>query len=216
MSTFLDLKTGVTGQLGGLDGGTYVAKRETAINRARRRYYGEHRWEYLNVDDALLTFTVGVASLPADFNLKYDPLDIYYYSGNIKYPFTKVSWGNVPSFLQDQFCYAVNKKTKQVKTNHPEIATLTLEYTYTPADYTSTSGGDDATIEPAPDITAIELLAIGYWWLAKERDIQKFKMYEQQYHDQVKRDLALEASTEPVRFFRPVRPYIIRGYISKN
>lgn len=91
-----------------------------------------------------------------------------------------------------------------------------MEYTYLPADYTATDGSQDTTVEPSPDITAIELLAIGYWWLAKERDFTKFNVFEQQYQAQVKRDLDLDADTDPVRFFRPVRPYIIRGYISKQ
>lgn len=215
MNTYLDLKTSVTGQLGGLDGGTYVAKRETCINRARRRYYGEHRWYYLNIDDYTVTFTGGIGSLPANFNLKYDPIDLYFYAGNIKYVFTKVAWGSIPSYLTDQYVYAVNKHTSEIKTNHPEIISLTMEYTYIPADYTATDGSQDVLIEPAPDITAIELLSIGYWWLSKERDFTKFESFEQDYTTQLQKDLALDDDTDPVRFFRPVRPYIIRGYISK-
>lgn len=215
MATYLDLKTAVTGQLGGLDGATYVAKRETCINRARRRYYNEKKWTYLKEDDATLTFSNQVASLPTDFNKRYDPLDIYFYTGNIKYAFNKTNWGNIASYLTDQYVYAVSKKNGQVKINHGEITTLTMEYLYLPADYTATDGSQDTSVEPASDITAITALSIGYWWLSKERDFEKFQAFEQEYLAQLALDKAADLMDEPVRFFRPARPYIIRGYVSK-
>lgn len=215
MSTFLDLKTDVTGQLGGVDGGTYVAKRESCINRARRRYYSENQWQYLGVPDYALTLVAGIGTIPTNFNVKFVPDDIYFYSGNIKYGFSLVDWGNVPSYLTDQYVYAIDQTGRRIKTNHPEITSLTMSYTYLPSDYTATDGSQDTSIEAAPDITAIELLSIGYWWLSKERDTEKYQMYEQQYQAQVKRDLLEDQASTPVQFFRPVRPYIIRGYISK-
>lgn len=215
MSTFLDLKTAVTGQLGGLDAGTYVAKRETAINRARRRYYSENSWYYLGVNDYTLNFTAGIASLPSDMNQKFDPSDIYFYSGNIKYAFNKVDWGSISSYLTDQYVFAVDKSSKRIKTNHPEIATLTMQYTTLPADYTATDGSQDSNVEPAPDITAIEYLSVAYWWLSKERDSEEYDRHMAMYREQLKIDLEADQATTPVRFFRPVRPYIIRGYISK-
>lgn len=214
MPTFLDVKTAVTGQLGGLDAATYVAKRETCINRARRRYYSENSWFYLGTNDYSLTFTAGIASLPSDMNQKFDPSDIYFYSGNIKYAFNKVDWGSIPSYLTDQYVFAVDKSTKRIKTNHPEITSLTMSYTTLPADYTATDGSQDTTVEPAPDTTAIELLSIGYWWLTKERDEDKYNMFLAQYKEKLKDDETEDQATTPVRFFRPVRPYVIRGYIS--
>jgi len=216
LSTFLDLKTDVTSQLGGLDAATYVSKRETCINRARRRYYSETSWYYLGVNDYSLAFTAGIATLPTDMNQKFDPSDIYFYSGNIKYAFNKVDWGSIQSYLTDQYVYAVDKSSRRIKTNHPEITTLTMQYTTLPADYTATDGSQDTTVEPAPDITAIALLAIGYWWLSKERDKQKYNEFETEYLAKVKQDMTEDEATVPVRFFRPVRPYIIRGYISKQ
>ena len=154
--------------------------------------------------------------MPADFSLKFDPSDVYFYSGNIKYAFNKVDWGSIPSYLTDQYVYAVDKSSKRIKTNHPEITSLTMQYTTLPADYTAIDGSQDTTVEPAPDITAIEFLAIGYWWLSKERDFNKFQYYENLYKEKLKDDLTEDEATTPVRFFRPVRPYIIRGYISKQ
>lgn len=215
MSTFLDLKTDVTGQLGGLDAATYVAKRETCINRARRRYYSDNSWYYLGVNDYPLSFSASIASLPSDMNQKFDPSDVYFYSGNIKYAFNKADWGSIPSYLTDQYVFAVDKGTKRIKTNHPEILSLTMQYTALPADYVATDGSQDTDVEPAPDISAIVLLSIGYWWLAKERDRDKYESFLQQYKDQLALDLAEDEATTPVRFFRPVRPYIIRGYVSK-
>lgn len=215
MSTFLDLKTAVTGQLGGVDANVYVAKRETCINRARRRYYSENSWYYLGVNDYTVTFTAGIGSLPSDFNLKFDPSDVYFYSGNIKYAFNKVDWGSIQSYLTDQYVFAVDKSSKRIKTNHPELTSLTMQYTSLPSDYTATDGSQDSTVEAAPDTTAIELLSVAYWWLSKERDIDKYNNFLGQYKDKLRDDLTEDEATTPVRFFRPVRPYIIRGYISK-
>lgn len=121
----------------------------------------------------------------------------------------------MPSYLADQYVFAINRKSKQIKINQPSVTTLTMEYTYLPADYTATDGSQDSLVEAAPDITAIELLAVGYWWLAKERDMEKFAQFEAAYKEKVKLDLAEDSATTPVRFFRPVRPYVIRGYVSK-
>lgn len=217
MSTFLDVKNEVTGQLGGLDATSYVAKRETCINRARRRYYSETSWQYLGVNDYPLPFTAGIAPLPIDFNVKFSPQDIYFYAGNIKYTFNKVEWGSIPSYLTDQYVYAVDKGVaRQVKTNHPELSSLTMSYTTLPTDYTATDGSQDTSVEPAPDISAIVLLAIGYWWLSKERDEDKYQLFLKQYLEKLKTDLSEDYSTTPVKFFRPTRPYIIRGYISPH
>lgn len=217
MSTWLDLKTAVTGQLGGVDGGVYVAKRETAINRARRRYYSKRRWSFLKVDDATLTFTAQVASLPTDFNRSFDPIDIYFYSGSIKYPFEKVEWGSINSYLSDQYVYAINKKTNQIKINQSSatVSTATMEYTYLPADKTATDASQDTDVEAAPDTTAIELLAIGYWWLAKERDEEAYKSFEGQYEQKTQEDIVRDLAATPAHFFRPKRPYIVKGYRSQ-
>lgn len=216
MATFLDIKTDVTEQLGSLDANTYVAKRETCINRARRRYYSENAWYYLGVNDYSLAFTAGVAPLPTNFNKKFDPEDVYYYSGNIKYAFNKVDWGSIPSYLQDQYVYAIDKTAGSIKTNHPEIAALTMSYTMLPSDYTATDGSQDTSVEAAPDITAIVFLAIAYWWLSKERNDDLYKLFLAQYKDKLKDDMTQDEATTPVRFFRPLRPYIIRGYVSKQ
>lgn len=216
MPTFLDLKTAVTGQLGGLDANTYVAKRETCINRARRRYYGANPWQYLQNVPAAVTMVAGVGTLPSDYHKKYDPTSVYFYSGNIKYDFTKVDWSNVPSYLGDRYVYAVGKYALgQVYTNHPEITTLQVEYNALPTDYTATDASQDTTVEPCPDTTAIEFLAIGYWWLSKERDIEKFVEFEKMYKEQLQLDIAADLATVPVRFFRPARPYLVKGYRSQ-
>lgn len=197
-----------------MDGGVYVAKRETAINRARRRYHSERQWSFLTVDDSPLAFAAGVASLPADYNDKFDPLDVYFYSGNTKYCFEKVAWSAVPSYQSDRYVFATNKKASQIKTNHPEIAAATLSYTYLPPDKTSTTGSQDSDAEPAPDLTAIEFLSIGYWWLAKERDETKFASFQASYAQQLALDVADDRRTVPARFFRPRRPYLQKGYQS--
>ena len=217
MSTFLDLKTAVTGQLGGLDASTYVAKRDNCINRARRRYYSEASWQYLGANDYILNFTNGIALLPIDFNVKFSPQDLYFYAGNIKYVFNRTEWGSIPSYLTDQYVYSIDKGTaRQIKTNHPEIATLSLSYNVLPSDYTATDSSQDSLTEAAPDITAIELLAVGYWWLSKERDFEKFQYFENLYKEKLKADLKEDESTNPVKYFRPIRPYVIRGYISRQ
>lgn len=215
MATWLDLKTAVTGQLGGVDGGVYVAKREVAINRARRRYYSKRRWSFLKVDDATLTFTAQVAPLPSDYNRKFDPIDIYFYSGNIKYCFEKVEWGSIPSYQTDQYVFAINRKTNQIKINQTNVATATMEYTYLPADKTATDGSQDTDIEPAPDMSAIELLAIGYWWLAKERDEDNYKLFEGQYEQKMQEDIVADLASTSAHFFRPKAPYLIKGYRSQ-
>lgn len=216
MSTFLDVKTAVTGQLGGVDAATYVAKRETAINRARRRYYSSHPWEFLLKPGVTQAFVAGIGTIPTDMNVKLVPRGLYYYSGYLKYEFDKVAWSDVPSYATDSYVYAVDAQGRRFKTNHPEIASLTLDYYYLPADYASTTGGDDSTVEPAPDTSAIEFLSIGYWWLAKERDEDKFKIFEQRFLSQLREDTKAEAATEPVRFFRPARRRPQFGYVSRN
>jgi hypothetical protein len=213
MSTYLDVKEAVAENLGKTDGATPDTKREGAINRARRKYYSEGRWGFLT-RTATLTFTAQVASLPTDFNGKFSPVCVYKYSGNVKYEFLKVPYADIGSYLTDQYAYAVDEYNGTIKINQSD-ATLTIDYVYLPADKTATDGSQDADIEPAPDITAITLLATAYFYLSSRQSKGSYEQFKQAYDLQLQEDQRSDAQGSPIRFFRSSALLINRGYQSR-
>lgn len=200
MATLLDIKNFVANHTGKDNGSTAVPKRDRLINAARRQFYTERPWSFLKDDDTL-TFTSQEADLPADFNEKFDPLDIYKYDGNVKYQFKKVDWSEVDNYLTDQYVYAIDRTNGKVRINTSD-SSLTILYTKLPADKAIDTSANSDT-EDAPDITPIGLLATAMWWLSSERSTAKYQLFYDQYNDAMARAVRMDAQTQPVKLFSP-------------
>lgn len=200
--TFLDIKNFVANHTGKDNGATANTKRDRLINAARRQFYGERAWSFLK-DDATLTFTSQEASLPADYNEKFDPIDVYKYSSNLKYKFDKVEWSEVDNYATDRYVYAVDRANGKIRINTTDT-TLTLLYTKLPADK-AVDTTDDSDSEDAPDITPIGLLATAMWWLSSERSTAKYQLFYDQYNDAMARAVRMDGMTQPVRQFKHYR-----------
>lgn len=210
MATWLDLKTYVAGQLGADDGSTPTSVRDKRINEARREFYSHRRWSFLRKSDTL-TFSSKVASLPSDYHTKFDPVDVYKYDGTTKYQFTKVGWGDVGWFADNEYVYAIDKPSGEIKINTTD-ATLTIDYAYLPADKDTATTGDDSDVEPAPDITPIGLLAVAKWWLASERGTGKYQLFKDEYREALAQAVLSDAGTTPVRRLYPRTRELNTGY----
>lgn len=214
MATWLDLKTFVAGQLGADNGATATSLRDKRINEARREFYSHRRWSFLN-KSATLTFTARVAPLPADFNKKFAPLDVYKYVGTVKYQFSRVSFADVDYYSSEEYVYAIDPVNDQVKINTTD-ATLTIDYTYLPADKSTSDSSDDSDVEPAPDITPIGLLGIAKWWLSSERGTGKYQLFKDEYKESLASAVLVDAGAVPVRPLYSRRKRIKNGYTPRG
>ena len=204
MPTYLNLKEAVAENLGKTDGSTYNTKREGAINRARRKYYSERQWSFTTKVGATLTFTAQVASLPSDFNDKFNPISIYTYVGNQKYNYRLVEWSDLTAYGSLDYVYALDPFNGTVKISQ-STSTLSLDYTYLPLDKTATDGSQDADVEPAPDITAISLLATAYYFMSSRQSKGTYQQFLDGYKEQKRDDEMSDSSSTPVRFFNKPR-----------
>lgn len=225
MSTLLDVKNDVAGQLGATDGATSVAKRDRAINRARRRFYSERKWSFC-FTSATVSISSQLGSLPTLYNEKFDPECVYYYSGTTKYEFSKVGWSDVASYTSESYVYGINKGTGQIKINRTDVASLTMDYYQLPADAAITTA-EDSTTELAPDIEPITALSIAYWWLTTERSTANFDRFNDLYKldllpKAVQADVANHApkpiNSLPNRMGYNKRHYgyVVKGYVGRS
>lgn len=208
--TWLDLKTLVAGQLGADNGSTPTSLRDKRINEARREYYSHRRWSFLQ-KTATLTFTAQVASVPSDYNKKFDPIDVYKYVGTVKYQFAKVAWADVSYYGSNEYVYAIDKQAGQIKVNTTD-ATLTLDYTHLPADRDTATTADDSTSEPTADISPIGYLATAKWWLTSERKSGLYQLFKDQYDQMLAQAVITDAGTVPARPLYARRRSLKTGY----
>lgn len=201
MATLLTIKDYVANQLGKDDGSTPNSKRDKIINQARRKFYSEKRWSFLRTQGNAPTFTNYVANLPANYNIKYDPIAVYAYSGNAKFQYSKVSWDDLDEYGTADYVYAIDKINRTIKVSQNPY-TVYLDYTYLPADK-DMGTSDDTDAEPIDDITPIGLLAVAMWWLASERATGKHQMFLDEYNEELSRLKEADASSHAIRFFKP-------------
>lgn len=209
MATFLDLKTYVANQLGADNASTPVPKRDKIINQARREFYSSHRWGFLE-KTATVSLTNGEGSLPADYNRKFAPVDVYTYLDKVKFQYTRVEFGDVGYYTDAEYVYAVDLLNGVIKTNQ-NVPEFEVEYVHLPADVAIDGTGDN-DVEPVEDITPIGLLAIAKWWLSSERATGKYQLFQDQYKEELLRYIAIDASTKAVRPLRPRRRMLRTGY----
>lgn len=179
MSTLLDIKTDVAQQLGQTNPTTAVTLRDVAINSARRTYYSEQQYSFLE-KAADITITSQVGTLPTDMNIKFPFKKVYTYINSIYYEFSPVGWEELASYDTSAYVYAIDSGNRQIKINQTTIATISTLYTYLPADK-ALDTSDNADPEPAPDITPIVYLAVARYWLASERATGKYQLFKDLY-----------------------------------
>lgn len=194
MATLLDIKHYVANQLGVDTGATPTTIRDRFINQARRKFYSERRWSFL-AKRVTPSWASGVASLPTDYNNKYDPIAVWSETGNLKIEYRKVGLSDLNNYPLD-YVYAIDLQNSQIKINQTS-ATPFLQYTYLPAD-ASLSGSDDNTTEPVQDITAIAYLAISTYWLASERSNARYQLFRDLYDAELAALSRIDAQKTPV------------------
>lgn len=226
MATLLDIKNDVAGQLGATDGAVSVPKRDRAINRARRKFYSERKWSFCFRSATSQTVTSQLVDLPTNFNKKFDPDCVYYYSGGVKYEFEKVEWSDIDQYDTGSYVYAINKQTEKIKINQTTVSTIDIDYYQLPTD-AAISTTDDSTEELAPDIEPITTLSIAYWWLTAQRSTANFDRFMDIYRESllpqaVQADVAnhppkpLTTLRNRLGYNRRYGTGLIKGYISRG
>lgn len=225
MSTLGDIKYDVSSQLGAIDGNISVPKRDRAINRARRKFYGERKWSFCNIPDASVTITTQQGDLPTDYNRKFDPNKVYVYSGGVEYVFAKKQWSEIDAYPADSYVYAINKNTNKIKLNQTQFASILLDYQALPAN-APLDTTQDATVELAPDIEPINNASIAYWWLTSERNTANFDRFMDLYKEGLGLAVQADTANQPVRTLRslPIKQgynksygnYAPRGYVGRR
>lgn len=224
MPTLGNIKVAVATQLGATDGASSVPKRDQSINRARRQFYNERRWSFCFAS-ASVSLTAREGDLPSQYNEKFDPEAVYYYTDNVKFEFVKVPWSEIDGYPDDSYVYAMNKGTGKVKINRSDVSTVTMDYYQIPAD-AAISTADDATAELAPDVEPIISLSIAYWWLASERNTANFDRFMDQYKEQLAKAVQADTATQPVLpirslpremgYNRSYGNYTPKGYVGRR
>jgi hypothetical protein len=199
-STLLDIKNFVADEIGTGDGSTSVSKRDRLINHARKKFYSEKQWSFLRTEGATLTFTAQVASLPTDYNIKFDPIAVYSYTGNSKYSYSKVAWDDLVQYGTGDYVYAIDKVSREIKISQTE-STLLLDYTNLPADK-ATDTSDNTDEEPVDDITPIGLLATAMWYLSSRQQAGKYQLFKDEYDKELAQWKQADAGSQPIKFFR--------------
>lgn len=224
MSTLGDIKVSVATQLGATDGTASVPKRDRSINRARRKFYSERRWSFC-FRSATVSISSQLGSLPTQYNKKFDPECLYYYSGNTKYELAKVEWSDIGMYSGTDFCYAINKQSDQIQISRTDVSSVTMDYYQLPADAAIDTTGD-ATSELAPDIEPLISLSIAYWWLASERNTANFDRFYDLYKEDLAKAVQADVANQPVKQIVTLRRplgynsrgynYPIKGYIGSG
>lgn len=191
MPTLLDIKNFVTGQLGADEGSLNDTIRDRLINDARRKYYSERRWSFLETAYQPSWTPSGsfyTAAMPAGWNPKFKPV-LQEASGGIDIEYRLVPYAG----LNDRkYCYAVSGDT--VTVSRIVSAGPAITYWVLPAD-ASLTGSDNAVEEPAPDITALSYYALASWWLSSERNRGNYLLFMDMYREQRTLDVAADSSS---------------------
>ncbi len=198
MSTLGDIKHDVAGQLGATDGATSEAKRDRAINRARRKFYSEKKWSFCLVPGTTVAIASQLGTLPSNYNKKYDPEAVYYYSGDVKYHFGVVAFNDVDNYDDGAYVIGINRSTGQIKMNQTSIASISMDYYALPAD-APIDTTQDATAELAPNIEPITTAAIAFWWLTSERSTANYDRFMDEYKILVANEKKIDSYNTPVR-----------------
>jgi hypothetical protein len=211
--TLLDIKKGVSAQLGKTDYSTPNVVRDIKINDARRELYSSKRWSFRRKNQTL-GFVGGVCAFPDLFAPSDDPIDVYEYpvAGQPKLEWNEVNLEDVGSYTVNDTgtkVYAIDVENSQFTSNQT-AGTPVLGYYSMPRDR-ALDGSEDSLPEPASRhaLAAIILLATAGYWLAAERDEDEYDRFMSRY----KGAYALAGSRDD-RVGAPVR--IRHPYYGKN
>jgi len=196
--TLLDIKKGVSAQLGKSDYATPNSVRDIKINDARREVYASTRWSFLRKNQTLtfmlsstgLTAGLGVCPFPDLLAPSDDPITLYEYPvlGQKPLKYSEVFLESVASYIVNgtsQKVYAIDIENSQFVSNQT-TATPNIAYISSPKDR-ALDGSEDALVEPASKaaLTAIVLLATAEYWLASERDEDEYDRFFARYEKQL-------------------------------
>jgi hypothetical protein len=192
LSNTLDIKIEVASQLGKTNGNVPEIKRDTAIVRARRAFYGAFPWSRLKNSD-VLTFASGVVAWPIDFDATFPP-HIYTYSASLKVPYRLVAIEDVSGYTLDVPVFAVDFANSQFISNVDGDVNIT--YQTQVSDTLS-----DSFVEPTDDISPIVSLAIGYYWLSAERKAEQYDRFTAVYKQELADCIRQDRLKQPTRHF---------------
>lgn len=221
--TLLDIKKGVSSQLGKTDYLITNLVRDLAINRARSEFYAYTDWSFRRKTTKLVftlsavndyTNGLGIVTLPVLCSPYDDPLTIWEYPvlGQIPIKYVESNISEIGQYtLNDATTkvYAVDNELSQIVANQT-TSTPFITYLQMPADR-ALDGSEDSLPEPCSlsGLNAIILLAIAEYWLAAERDEDEYERFYKRYTRA--RDIA---SIRDERLGAPVT--IPRAYTGKN
>lgn len=177
--------------MGKTDGAIPNPKRDTAIIRARRKFYKEFPWSFLK-KKTTITFTSGVATFPVDYDTTFEPR-IYSYVGNVKTEYKLVPLDNVSAYTTACPVFAIDVEGGQFTSNTDGTPEIT--YPILVSDTLS-----DSFAEPTSDISAIVALSVGYFWLASERNAGNFDRFNAVYKEELARLVREDRLKSPVRY----------------
>lgn len=182
------------------DGASAVPKRDRLINQARRKFYSEKQWSFLRTSNATVSLTSQVGNMPTDYNIKFDPIAVYSYTGASKYSYSKVAWEDLVQYGTGDYVYAVDKTSRNIKVSQ-DVASILLDYTNLPADK-ATDTTDNTDIEPIDDITPIGLLATAMWYLSARQQSGKYQLFKDEYDKELAQWKQADIGSQPIKFFR--------------
>jgi hypothetical protein len=194
MATLIDIKNYVSNQLGVDSGATSNTIRDRFIIFARRKFYSEYQWSFLD-KVVVPAFTANQASLPADFNTKFKPKTVWAQSGIVKIMYTLVDIESIQAY-PDTFVYALDIPNLKIVINRSDYSPSLL-YTYLPVD-PPLNNTQDNVVEPASDITAIAYAAISSWWLASERSNARFQLFDDKYQEELQKMKLIDSKNVPI------------------
>jgi len=203
MATLLDIKNFVGDLIGTGDGSTAVPKRDRLINVARRRYYSEKKWSFLEKKETAITISSQLGDLPSDFNIKFDPREVYTYSSNQKYHYRKVAWDDLSMYGASDYVFAVDKVNKKIKISQTTVTEVKMDYFYLPADK-AVDSTEDTDEEPVDAIDAIGFLATAMYFQSARQSIGRYQLFRDEYKEQLVKDRTADTgSMATKRFDRP-------------
>ena len=213
-ATLIDIKNFVADLIGTGDATTAVPKRDRLINLARRRFYSEHKWSFLRVEEEAITITDQLGELPSDYNIKFDPISVYTYDGNYKYMYKKVAWDDLEMYGTSDYIYAVDKVNKKIKISQTSVSEVKMDYQYLPADK-AVDTTEDTDEEPIDDITPIGLLGLALWFQSARQSVGRYQLYMDEYKEELVKWIIADTGSKSIkRFDRPVT--LETGYRGRN
>lgn len=167
--TYLQEKDATANVLGNTDGGTPDTLRDNAINDVRQNEIANAYPFTWSEATTTVTTVLGVADLPANYNINHSAKDIRFLTGvrGGDYIYSEVPKENYNNYGSGDFVYFIdwNSSTSRWRLNAPDNRALRVIYYAVPALLTL-----DADIDYIPDKDCIAFLAAARFYLASDGD----------------------------------------------